>query len=103
MTGWNSQQGGGKYAIQFETDDRDLYKLVEKACQIAMDQEELSKLRRVHRELMEIDHLHIDADEGASCEALCGSCDNNGWDMHRCGECKQKGHKFYREAKHEQS
>ena len=46
MTGWNSQQGGRKYAIQFETDDRDLYKLVEKACQLAMDQVELRKLRK---------------------------------------------------------
>lgn len=45
-TEWKSQQGGGKYALQFETDDRDLYKLVEKACQIAMDEAELAKLRK---------------------------------------------------------
>lgn len=27
----------GKYSIQFETDQRDLYKLVEKTCQFAID------------------------------------------------------------------
>ena len=37
-TGWNSQQGEGKFAIQFETTHKDLYKLVEKACQNAMDE-----------------------------------------------------------------
>ena len=38
-TGWNSQQGEGKFAIQFETTHKDLYKLVEKACQDAVDKE----------------------------------------------------------------
>ena len=46
-TEWKSQVGGGKYAIQFETDNRDLYKLVERACQIAMDEVELARLRKV--------------------------------------------------------
>ena len=45
-TEWKSQVGGGTYAIQFETDNRDLYKLVEKACQIAMDEAELARLRK---------------------------------------------------------
>lgn len=38
-TSWNSQQGEGKFAIQFETTRKDLYKLVEKACQKAIDEE----------------------------------------------------------------
>lgn len=45
-TEWKSQVGGGKFAIQFETDNRELYKLVEKACQIAMDEAELARLRK---------------------------------------------------------
>ena len=35
--GWNGQIGEGKFALQFETNDRDLYKMVEKACQSAVD------------------------------------------------------------------
>lgn len=38
-TSWNGQicNGEGKYYIQFETDNKKLYRLVEKACQNAMD------------------------------------------------------------------
>lgn len=36
-TNWKSQQGDGMYYLQFETDDKDKYKLVEKASQMAID------------------------------------------------------------------
>lgn len=36
-TEWKSQQGDGMYTLQFETDNRQLYKAVEKACQNAID------------------------------------------------------------------
>lgn len=38
-TSWNGQicNGEGKYYIQFETDNKELYRLVEKTCQNAMD------------------------------------------------------------------
>lgn len=38
-TSWNGQicNGEGKYYIQFETDNKELYRLVEKACQNTMD------------------------------------------------------------------
>ena len=36
-TEWKSQQGDGKYSLQFETDDREKYLLVEKAAQSVMD------------------------------------------------------------------
>lgn len=36
-TSWKSQQGDGKYYLQFETDDTDKYKIVEKASQMAID------------------------------------------------------------------
>lgn len=39
MTGWNGQIMNGEYRIQFETTNKDLYKLVEKACQKAVDEE----------------------------------------------------------------
>jgi hypothetical protein len=38
-TSWKSQQSKGRYALQFETDDKEKYKLVEKAAQMAMDGE----------------------------------------------------------------
>lgn len=38
-TSWSGQicNGEGKYYIQFETDNKELYRLVEKTCQNAMD------------------------------------------------------------------
>lgn len=36
-TSWKSQQSNGEYALQFETDDKEKYKLVEKAAQMAVD------------------------------------------------------------------
>lgn len=36
-TWWNSQQGEGEYSLQFGTDDKAKYKLVEKAAQMAVD------------------------------------------------------------------
>ena len=40
MTAWEATQGGGRYQIQFETDCRELYKLVERVCQLAIDKRE---------------------------------------------------------------
>lgn len=36
-TSWKAQIGGGEYCLQFETDDKELYRIVEKAAQKAMD------------------------------------------------------------------
>ena len=36
-TYWQSQQGSGKYGLQFTTDDKEKYKFVEKAAQMAVD------------------------------------------------------------------
>ena len=36
-TDWKSQQSDGKYSLQFETDNKEKYKLVEKAAQMAVD------------------------------------------------------------------
>ena len=37
MTSWKSQIGQGKYSLQFETEDKEKYKIVEKAAQMAVD------------------------------------------------------------------
>lgn len=37
-TEWKSQQGDGKYRLQFETDSKEKYKFVEKAVQMAVDE-----------------------------------------------------------------
>lgn len=36
-TSWNGQLSKDDYAIQFSTDDKELYKMVEKACQKAIN------------------------------------------------------------------
>lgn len=36
-TAWQSQRSRGHYSLQFETDDEQKYKLVEKAAQMAID------------------------------------------------------------------
>lgn len=36
-TSWKSQQGNGLYALQFETDSKEKYKIVEAAAQRAID------------------------------------------------------------------
>lgn len=43
MTYWNGQYGSGDYGIQFHTDNRDYYKIVERACQIVIDLARLTK------------------------------------------------------------
>ena len=42
-TSWNGQINPETYRIQFETTNKELYKIVEKACQTAMDVENRHK------------------------------------------------------------
>lgn len=79
MVSWNAQIGGGKYAIQFETDNRDLFRLVEQACQIAIDRNELARLR-----------------EEKSCETCAHYDEQYGYDMPQCKECGPRtGFKYH--------
>ena len=48
-TSWNGQINPGNYRIQFETTNKELYKLVEKACKQAMDSEGILNKRRYVR------------------------------------------------------
>ena len=46
-TFWKSQQSEGEYSLQFETDDKEKYKLVEKAAQMAMDGKTVADIEEV--------------------------------------------------------
>ncbi|MGM9551948.1 MAG: hypothetical protein ACI3XA_06785 [Clostridia bacterium] len=46
-TSWKSQQGNGEYSLQFETDNKDKYKLVEKAAQMAVDGKTAADVEKV--------------------------------------------------------
>lgn len=50
-TSWKSQQGNGEYSLQFETDDKEKYKLVEKAAQMAVDGKTISDYMEPHVKL----------------------------------------------------
>lgn len=78
MVSWNAQIGGGKYAIQFETDNRDLFRLVEQACQIAIDRNELARLR-----------------EEKSCETCAHYDEQYGYDLLRCKDCGPYNFPYY--------
>lgn len=56
-TEWKSQQGDGKFAIQFETTRPDLYKLVEKACQKAVDKANAEKMKERACSMRVMGHL----------------------------------------------
>lgn len=48
VTSWNAQMEGGKYSIQFETTDKYIYKQVEQACQIAMDDTDIANAMKTN-------------------------------------------------------
>lgn len=56
-TEWKAQIGGGKYAIQFETNNREYYKLVEKACQKAVDMNDEAVQKDRVTEMSVLGHL----------------------------------------------
>lgn len=45
-TAWKAQIAKNDYSIQFDTDNKDLYKLVEKACQKAVDKADKNKTEK---------------------------------------------------------
>ena len=84
-TEWKSQQGKGGFALQFETDDIQKYKLVEKASQMAMD-------GKTRADVVEVKHgkwiLHSD---GSGTCSLCNRRQIAVWDcdniQNYCGKC----------------
>lgn len=57
MTEWKSQIGGGKYAIQFETDNYASYKAVEKACQKEMDKKNKAVMKKRKSQARALGHI----------------------------------------------
>lgn len=56
---WNGQicKDKNQYSIQFETDDYECYKMVEKACQKAMDEAEKERMKARARKMSTLGHL----------------------------------------------
>lgn len=62
---WKAQQGEGKYSLQFETNHKEEYKLVEKAAQMAVDGKTIADITEVrHGEWFVLDEC---ANEGVYC------------------------------------
>lgn len=57
MTEWKSQTGNGNYAIQFETQDYELYKMVEKVCQKAVDEADRKRQKARQQQMSSLGHL----------------------------------------------
>ena len=57
MTEWKAQLGNGKYSIQFETSNYDLYKEVEKACQKAIDKSNKDKMKSRSSQMRTVGNL----------------------------------------------
>lgn len=59
MTGYNAQidNKNGKYSIQFETNNYEYYKLVEKACQKAVDLRDKAVLKERCSQMRTLGHL----------------------------------------------
>ena len=59
MTSWNAQicHGEKSYSIQFETDNYDYYKIVEKACQDAIDKSNKARDKARAQEMSALGHL----------------------------------------------
>ena len=72
-TSWKSQMGDGNYALQFETDDVEKYKLVEKSAQMAVDGKTTADIVEVkHGKWIEKEEIYGDV------YYTCSNC-NNDW------------------------
>ena len=72
-TFWKSQQSEGEYSLQFETDDKEKYKLVEKAAQMAIDGKTVADIEEV-----KYGKLKVVSEIGLTKEVQC-----------RCGHTKE--------------
>lgn len=79
MTSWKSQCGGGLYRLQFETDDRKAYEIMEKCAQMAID---ATPYLRAHWESVP---RRTELKRCSNCKA----CDNPYYNRY-CGNCGAK-------------
>ena len=80
-TEWNAQIGGGKYNLQFETNRRDLYKIVEKACESVMDildSEKHAETKDVEEKLPSIEKMREEIEDVCDSFNSCDKCPLNG-------------------------
>jgi hypothetical protein len=80
-TEWKSQQADGKYYLQFETDNKEKYMLVEKAAQMAIDGKTTA------------DYAEVKYGEWIDGKTLekCSLCGKKGFsDWHYCPNCGAK-------------
>ena len=71
-TSWKSQQGNGEYRLQFETDNEEEYKLVEKAAQMAMDGKTKADFVEVKHGYWVDDIQEFTSPAGVTQKYLCG-------------------------------
>ena len=83
-TEWKSQQGDGKYCLQFETDNKESYLLVEKAAQMAVDGKEA--------DVVEVKHGYWKEDGEYQICSVCG--EEHHWDEYRATYCEDCGTKM---------
>ena len=79
-TSWKSQMGDGNYALQFETDDIEKYKLVEKSAQMAVDGKTTADVVEVVRCKDCVDYIpnaDLDHKEFPNDLEADGLCDNS--------------------------
>lgn len=57
MTSWKSQIGQGKYSLQFETNDYEKYKVVEKAAQKMVDKSDKKRTKEMASKMSTLGHL----------------------------------------------
>lgn len=57
MTSWKSQIGQGKYSLQFETNDYEKYKVVEKAAQKMVDKADKERTKERASQFRCMGHL----------------------------------------------
>jgi hypothetical protein len=56
-TSWKSQIGGGVFRIQFETNNFNYYKMVEKVCQKAIDEADKEREKAREVQMRTLGHL----------------------------------------------
>ena len=69
---WKSQQTDGKYSLQFETDNKENYKLMEKVAQMIIDGKPVMIIDGKSADVAEVKHGKQIYDMGIY---LCSECD----------------------------
>lgn len=80
-TSWKAQLGDGAYCLQFQTDDKEKYKFVEKAAQMVMD-------GKHNADVVEVRHGYWKDNNNGT--FTCSECGGKASKMNWCGCCGAK-------------